>query len=70
MLPFREDSSARGMASAHSDLDVYVVLSEDAERERRTTRTTAVDEIPVSLSQLDNVPPFGSQGWWFRWSFA
>lgn len=63
-------SAARGMAAERSDLDVYVVLTDDAARERPITRSTAVDEIPVSLSGLENVPPFGSQGWWFRWSYA
>jgi hypothetical protein len=29
-----------------------------------------VDEIPVALSDLERVPPFGSEGWYFRWSFA
>jgi len=63
-------SAARGMATVRSDLDVYVVLFDDSVRGRRTTRSTPVDEIPVSLSKLEAVPPFGSQGWWFRWSFA
>ncbi len=63
-------SAARGMATERSDLDVYVVLTDDAARARRTTWSTSVDEIPVSLSELEDVPPFASQGWWFRWSFA
>ncbi len=63
-------SAARGMATERSDLDVYVVLTDDVARERRTIRSTTVDEVPVSLSELEAVPPFGSQGWWFRWSFA
>jgi predicted nucleotidyltransferase len=63
-------SAARGVATERSDLDVYVVLTDDAARERRTTHSVAVDEIPVALSELEEVPPFGSQGWWFRWSFA
>ncbi len=63
-------SVARGTATERSDLDVYVVLSNDAAMGRRTTRSTTVDEIPVSLSELEDVPPFGSQGWWFRWAFA
>jgi hypothetical protein len=63
-------SAARGMATVRSDLDVFVVLSDDAAREGRTTRSADVDEIPVALSKLEEVPPFGSRGWWFRWSFA
>ncbi len=63
-------SAARGMATERSDLDMYVVLTDDAARERRTSRSAAVDEIPVALSELEKVPLFGSPGWWFRWSFA
>jgi len=63
-------SAARGMATDRSDLDVYVVLAEDVAGLRCATKSAAVDELPVSLSQLEEVPGFGSQGWWFRWSFA
>ncbi len=63
-------SAARGMATERSDLDIYVVLTDEAARERTTTRAAAVDEIPIALSELEHVPPFGSEGWWFRWSFA
>jgi len=63
-------SAGRGLATHRSDLDVYVVLSEQAARERSATRSAAVDELPISLSDLEAVPPFGSGGWWFRWSFA
>jgi predicted nucleotidyltransferase len=63
-------SVARGMATERSDLDVYVVLTDDAARMRHATKSQAVDEIPVPLSDLEDVPPFGSRGWWFRWSFA
>lgn len=63
-------SWGRGMATAHSDLDVYVVLTDSGARDRATTRSPMVDEIPLALSELEQVPPFGSGGWWFRWSFA
>ena len=63
-------SAARGMATERSDLDVYVVLSDEAARERRTERSASVDEIPVALSDLEQVASFGSLGWWVRWSFA
>ena len=63
-------SAARGMATERSDLDIYVVLTDDAARGRTTSRDPAVDEIPVALSELEDVPPFGTEGWWFRWSFA
>ncbi len=63
-------SAARGMATDRSDLDVYVVLADDVAGLRFVTRSAAVDELPVSLSELEAVPAFGTQGWWFRWSFA
>lgn len=64
-------SAGRGIATDRSDLDVHVVLSDAAASGRETTRTAALDEIPNSLSEdIENVPPFGSEGWWFRWAFA
>lgn len=63
-------SVGRGVATERSDLDVYVVLTDGGMGGRRTTRSPDVDEIPVPLSRLEEVPPFGSGGWWFRWSFA
>lgn len=47
-----------------------MVLTDDAAHGCRTTRSTAVDEIPLSLSMLEDVPSFGSKRWWLRWSFA
>lgn len=63
-------SAGRGLATDRSDLDVYVVLTDDGAADRRTTKSSAVDEIPISLSELEEVPPFGSDYWWYRWSFA
>jgi hypothetical protein len=63
-------SVGRGIATERSDVDVYVVLTDDGVRGRDTTRSTQVDEIPVAVSELEDVPPFGSDGWWYRWSFA
>lgn len=63
-------SAARGMATHRSDVDVYVVLADDIAGLRRATRSAAVDELPVALSELEEVPAFGTPGWWFRWSFA
>lgn len=63
-------SAARGMATERSDLDIYVVLTDEAARDRTTTRTPAVDEIPLALSELEDISPFGTEGWWFRWAFA
>jgi predicted nucleotidyltransferase len=63
-------SVGRGVATDRSDVDVYVVLTDDGAAGRDTSRSTAVDEIPVALSEVEDVPPFGSDGWWYRWSFA
>ena len=62
-------SAARGdMATERSDVDVYVVRDDDVERE--TDHSPEIDEIYWSVSDLEDVSPFGSGGWWFRWSFA
>lgn len=62
-------SAARGMATEHSDLDVYVVLA-DGTPPRETRRSAAIDEIPVTLAELEEVAAFGTPGWYARWSFA
>ena len=61
-------SAARGMATERSDVDVYVVRADSAGLE--TSRSPAIDEIPVSLDELEEVPAYGSNGWFYRWSFA
>ena len=63
-------SVGRGVATHRSDVDVYVMLTDEGAEGRTTTRSATVDEIPVALSELAEVPPFGSQWWWYRWSFA
>ena len=63
-------SAARGMATRWSDVDVYVVRTEDTAQVREVRRSTAVDEIPVTLTQLERPGEFGTDEWWSRWSFA
>lgn len=63
-------SAARDMATERSDLDVYAVLTDEAAAQRTTTHSDAVDEIPLALSELEEVPAFGTERWWFRWGFA
>ena len=63
-------SAARGMATERSDVDVYVVRSDDTTASREVLRSAAVDEIPVTLARLEQPAPFGSDAWWNRWSFA
>jgi hypothetical protein len=61
-------SAARGMATERSDVDVYVVRDDEEDREKRVT--TAIDEIPISLADLEQVDRYGTGDWYFRWSFA
>lgn len=62
-------SAARGMATEHSDLDVYVVLRDGAEP-RETLRTPELDEITVTLAELESPGAFLTEDWYYRWSFA
>jgi hypothetical protein len=63
-------SAGRHFTTDHSDLDVYVVLTDAAAADRTVTRSSAVDEIPTSLSALETAAPYGTNDWWNRWSFA
>jgi hypothetical protein len=63
-------SAGRGLATERSDLDVLVVLTDEAAAGRRTTKTPDVDEVPWARAELEELPPFGSDGWWYRWSLA
>lgn len=64
-------SVGRGLATDRSDLDVYVVLTDAGLRDHAVAQPAAlVDEVPVGLADLESPPPFGTRGWWFRWSFA
>jgi len=61
-------SAARGMATERSDVDIYVVRDDDEGREKRAT--TAIDEIPISLAELERVHRYATGDWYLRWSFA
>lgn len=61
-------SAARGMETQYSDVDVFVVREQSTGH--ATSRSTAIDEIPDSLAELEDVSPFGSVGWWGRWAYA
>jgi predicted nucleotidyltransferase len=63
-------SAARDCATELSDLDVMVVLTDDAAAGRSTAKSPEVDEIVDSWSELLTIAPFGSQYWWYRWSYA
>lgn len=62
-------SAARGdMATEHSDVDVLVVYAERGDRQ--TEKSTAVDEIVVTLAELEEIPEFGTSDWYSRWALA
>jgi len=62
-------SAARGeMATERSDVDVFVVRDDAVEREKNAS--PAMDEIPISLADLEQVDRYGTGDWYFRWSFA
>lgn len=63
-------SAGRDYATERSDVDVSVVLSDEAAAGRSTVHSPEVDEAVDAWSELTTVPPFGSEGWWFRWSYA
>ncbi len=63
-------SAGRGYATERSDLDVVVVLADEAAATRHTVHSPDVDEAVDSWSELLEVPPFGTGGWWFRWTYA
>jgi hypothetical protein len=62
-------SAGRGLATERSDVDLYVVL-EVVPNGYRTSKSPTIDEVPVALAELQEVPTFGTDGWWYRWSFA
>ena len=49
-------SAARGMATERSDVDVYVVLTDEEADRRESRKTPAIDEIPKSMADLEDVP--------------
>lgn len=62
-------SATRGdMATGRSDVDVLVVYAEKGDR--TTDKSPAVDEVPVTLVELEEVPEFGTARWFGRWALA
>jgi hypothetical protein len=61
-------SAARGMATERSDVDVFVVRDDAVAREK--CQSAAIDEIPISMADLERVDLHGTGDWYFRWSFA
>jgi hypothetical protein len=62
-------SAARGLATAHSDVDVVIVRN-SGPASQPASLSPAIDEIPMTLAELESVKPVGSAGAWDRWSFA
>jgi hypothetical protein len=62
-------SAGRGLATERSDVDLFVVLSTVPDG-YVTSKSPAIDEVPMALPELDEVPVFGTDYWWYRWSFA
>ncbi len=58
-----------GMATARSDIDVYVVLAA-ADPSRRTTRSPEIDLPVCTLDELRVIPGPADEGWWDRYSFT
>lgn len=63
-------SAGRGIATDHSDLDVFVVVADVGTPVSDSSGDPMIDEALLTMAELERVPPFGSDGWWFRWSFA
>lgn len=64
-------SAARtGMATENSDVDVFVVLTDEAARGRETSRSKAIDEIPQTIADLEDVPQWGGDEYGYRWGYC
>ena len=63
-------SAGRGYATERSDLDVVVVLTDEAASTRSSTHSPDVDEAVDGWSELLTVPAFGTEDWWYRWTYA
>ena len=64
-------SAARtGMATEHSDVDVFVVRTDEAAEGRTTSRSRYLDEIPQTLADLEDVPLWGGDEYGYRWGYC
>jgi predicted nucleotidyltransferase len=64
-------SAARaGMATEHSDVDVFVVRTDEAAEGRTTSRSRYIDEIPQTLAGLEDVPLWGGDEYGYRWGYC
>src|SRR4051794_15377694 len=63
-------SAGRGLATSRSDVDVYVVTDGRPGSRSEVRRRPGIDEARLTLAELEHPAPVGSEGWWWRWSFA
>jgi predicted nucleotidyltransferase len=64
-------SAARtGMATENSDVDVFVVRTDEAAEGRTTSRSRYIDEIPQTLADLEDVPLWGGDEYGYRWGYC
>ena len=63
-------SAGRGLATDRSDVDVDVILETVPDGHGGTSKSPTIDEGATALSELDELPTFGTDGWWYRWSYA
>ena len=64
-------SAARaGMATEQSDVDVFVVRTDEAAEGRTTSRSRYLDEIPQTLADLEDVPMWGGDEYGYRWGYC
>lgn len=64
------DADADAEPDAEPDADAEPVDAAEADAHAGTRHPTAIDETVLTISDLERVPPFGTNGWWYRWSFA
>ena len=62
-------SAGRGLATERSDVDVDVILRSVPESSA-TSKSPTIDESTTALAEIEDLPTFGSDGWWYRWSYA
>jgi predicted nucleotidyltransferase len=64
-------SAARtGMATEHSDVDVFVVRTDEGAEGRTTSRSRYIDEVPQTLADLQDVPMWGGAEYGYRWGYC
>ncbi|WP_198671835.1 nucleotidyltransferase domain-containing protein [Desertihabitans aurantiacus] len=65
-------SAGRGLATEHSDLDLLVVMTPEAAQDPAAPwlHTAELEQIPLALDHLEEIAPYGSPEYAYRWSYA